>query len=89
MPCDCDMSSKAFYAADPEKWKEILRLMYSYCIDIVEEKGRRTSTLNVNLTEKFLLLSSKCTKQVLCFYLAISLHIINPCLLVGNRSIAY
>lgn len=64
MPYDCDMNSETFFAADNDAWKEILRIMYEYCTEIIEEKGRRTKPHDAKLTDKFLLLAAKCTKQV-------------------------
>lgn len=65
MPFDCDLKSNAFHAENLATWKEILRSMYAYCIEIVEEKAnRRIHRIDENLPERFLLLCAKCTKQV-------------------------
>lgn len=68
MPCDVVMSFEAFYADDATKWKEILRLIYSYCIDTIEEiatKRNLNDKCKLKASINLLVLAAKCTKQVL------------------------
>lgn len=67
LPCDVDVSSVAAYVDDSPKWKEILRLMYAYCIDTVEDTATKRTTRNRSefyVSERMMLLAAKCTKQV-------------------------
>ncbi|ODN04229.1 Serine-protein kinase ATM [Orchesella cincta] len=67
MPCDVDMNSDSFYAYDPQNWKEILRSVYSYCIDKIEDTAYKRNSLNktdLKVSEELIQLAANCTKQI-------------------------
>ncbi|CAL8069908.1 unnamed protein product [Orchesella dallaii] len=67
MPCDADMSSEAFYAYNPQNWKDIVISVYSYCIDKIEDtaqKRKSLSKLDFKVSEEFMQLAANCTKQI-------------------------
>lgn len=67
-PCDVHIKNPAFYASNQKKWLEILKSIYSFCLDTIEDiANKKSNPFNKDLqaSDKLILLAAKCTKQVI------------------------
>lgn len=67
-PFDTSLQNSAFYAHDSRKWSEILKLIYQFCLEALEDiaikKQKNTNNSELQVSDRLLLLAAKCTKLV-------------------------